>query len=188
MAIGTPSNTIKTRIQLKSDTETNWKKAVLVADGGTKLSGSSFVPLLGEIIIYTPDDTYDYSRLKVGDGSTNVVRLPFIDAGTVNGDTIVNEIVTFSGTFPSNGDSSKLYVNTTTNAIYYYNGTSYVKLSNHTYTFTKAQATTVSNWDPGRQPTFSLNGGTFSIYTGANPVLTYTNEQFVRTVTKEGES
>ena len=51
MAIGTSNNTIKTRIQLKNDTETNWKKAVLVADGGTKVGGTSFVPLLGEIII-----------------------------------------------------------------------------------------------------------------------------------------
>ena len=188
MAIGTPSNTIKTRIQLKSDTETNWKKAVLVTEGGTKLSGSSFVPLLGELIIYTPDDNYDYSRLKVGDGTTNVVRLPFIDAGTVNGATIVNEIITFSGNFPSNGDSTKLYVNTSNNAIYYYNGTTYVKLSNHTYTFTKAPVSTISDWDHGRQPAFTLNGGTFSILTGANPTLTYLNEEFVKSATKEGGS
>jgi hypothetical protein len=188
MAIGTPNNTIKTRIQLKSDTEANWKKAVLVADGGTKISGTSFVPLLGEIIIYTPDNTYDYSRLKIGDGSTNVVRLPFIDAGTVNGDTIVNEIVTFNEAFPSNGDSSKLYVNTTTKTIYYYNGTNYVKLSNYTYTFTRAPVSTISRWDTGRQPTFSLSGGTFSISTGTEPTLSYLNENFVRSVTKEGES
>lgn len=180
--MATLNNTIKTRIQLKSDTEANWNKA------GPKDNSPGFVPLQGELIIYKPDATHTYSRLKVGDGTTNVIALPFIDAGTVNGDTIVNEIVTFSGTFPSNGDSTKLYVNTTTNAIYYYNGTTYVKLSNHTYTFTKAQATTVSNWDPGRQPTFSLSGGTFSIYTGANPTLTYTNENFVRNAIKEGES
>ena len=186
--MATQNNTIKTRIQLKSDTETNWKKAVLVADGGTKTSGNSFEPLAGEMIIYTPDDNHDYSRLKIGDGETNVVRLPFVDAGTVNGKTIVNEIIQFSGSFPSNGDSTKLYVNTDTNCIYYYNNTNYIKLSNYTYTFTNTNASYISNWNQGRQPVFSLQGGTFSIYSGEVPSITYTSNQVLQSITKEGES
>lgn len=59
-------NTIKTRIQLKYDTEQNWNKA------------TNFVPLRGEVIIYSPDDTRRFCRIKVGDGSTPVVDLPFI--------------------------------------------------------------------------------------------------------------
>ena len=180
--MATQNNTIKTRIQLKSDTEANWNKA------GPKQNSLGFVPLAGELIIYTPDTTHDYSRLKVGDGITNVTLLPFIDAGTVNGDTIVNEVVIFSGIFPSNGDSTKLYVNTTTGAIYYYNGSTYVKLSNHTYTFTKAQASKINSWDAGRHATFTLSGGTFSISTGENPTLSYATSDFLNNVVKEGES
>lgn len=180
--MATQNNTIKTRIQLKSDTEANWNKA------GPKQNSLGFVPLAGELIIYTPDATHDYSRLKVGDGITNITLLPFIDAGTVNGDTIVNEIVTFSGNFPSNGDSTKLYVNTSSSAIYYYNGTDYIKLSNYTYTVTKASTSKITSWDAGRRATFSLSGGTFSISSGDAPSLLYYDENFVQNITKEGES
>lgn len=71
--------TIKTRIQLKYDTEENWNKSVLEADGGTKTTtGSSFIPKKGEVILYSTDGTHPFSRLKVGDGITNVVQLPFL--------------------------------------------------------------------------------------------------------------
>jgi hypothetical protein len=80
--------TIKTRIQLKNDTEANWKKSVLETEGGTKTSGTSFVPLLGELIVFSADEAHPFSRLKVGDGTTNVVRLPFIGALNINGQSI----------------------------------------------------------------------------------------------------
>lgn len=48
------------RVIQKHDTEANWLKAV------------NFVPLNGEIIVYMPDENYEYHRLKVGDGVTNV--------------------------------------------------------------------------------------------------------------------
>ena len=72
------NTTVKTRIQLKSDTETNWDKAI------------HFIPLKGEVIIYSPDDTHPFSRIKVGDGVTSVINLPFIDATTINGVDINN--------------------------------------------------------------------------------------------------
>lgn len=53
------------RIVHKGDIEANWKKAV------------GFVPLAKEIIIYLPDENYDYSRMKIGDGITSVNDLPF---------------------------------------------------------------------------------------------------------------
>lgn len=65
--------TIQGRIQLKCDTEANWDKA------------TNFVPLLGEVVVYTDDDTHHFSRLKVGDGETVVFNLPFIDAGSLEG-------------------------------------------------------------------------------------------------------
>lgn len=60
--------TVKARIQLKYDTEAHWELA------------RRFVPLRGEVIIYSPDDTRRFCRLKVGDGTTPVVDLPFISA------------------------------------------------------------------------------------------------------------
>ena len=70
--------TVKTRIQLKNDTEANWNKAV------------HFIPLRGELIIYSTDEAHPFFRLKVGDGVTVVTELPFIDAGTINGIDINN--------------------------------------------------------------------------------------------------
>ncbi len=75
---------IKSRVQLKNDTEANWNKA------GPKDDSLGFIPLKGELIIYSPDEAHPFSRLKVGDGITNVVELPFIDANTINGVDINN--------------------------------------------------------------------------------------------------
>lgn len=57
---------IMSRQQQKTDTSANWKKA------GEK----GFVPLDGEIIVYK-----DLHKLKVGDGATNVEKLPFAAGG-----------------------------------------------------------------------------------------------------------
>ena len=87
-------NTIKTRIQLKNDTEAHWNLA------------TNFIPREGEIIVYSADGSHPFSRLKVGDGNTNVINLPFIDAGTINGSiptfTDTNTTYTFSSL--PNGD------------------------------------------------------------------------------------
>lgn len=58
---------INGRIILKHDVESNWNKA------------TNFVPKAGELIIYDTDATHTYVRIKVGDGSTVVTSLPFID-------------------------------------------------------------------------------------------------------------
>ena len=54
-----------TRIMQKHDTEANW---ALKTD---------FVPLAGEIIVYDKDDTHNYVRVKIGDGTTKINNLPF---------------------------------------------------------------------------------------------------------------
>lgn len=56
---------VKTRIQLKNDTEAHWNLA------------ANFVPLKGELIIYSADETHPFCRFKVGDGVTTVKNLPF---------------------------------------------------------------------------------------------------------------
>ena len=59
--------TLKTRIQNKHDVEENWNKA------------TGFTPMEGELIIYDADSTHSYKRLKIGDGITNVINLPFFN-------------------------------------------------------------------------------------------------------------
>ena len=56
---------IKARIVSRHDSEANWNKA------------TGFIPKSGEVIIYSPDSTYAYSRIKVGDGITAAANLPF---------------------------------------------------------------------------------------------------------------
>lgn len=57
---------LNTRLLQKHDIETNWLKAV------------NFIPKPGEIIVYDPDDNNSSSRVKIGDGVTNVNDLPFV--------------------------------------------------------------------------------------------------------------
>ncbi len=57
---------MKSRIIFKHDTEVNWNQA------------TNFIPKKGELILYDPDNTYDYTRMKIGDGSTKVSSLPFL--------------------------------------------------------------------------------------------------------------
>ena len=59
--------TLNGRIIHKHDTEVNWVKA------------ENFIPKQGEIIIYDADSNYNYERIKIGDGTTNVNNLPFIN-------------------------------------------------------------------------------------------------------------
>ena len=61
-----PEKVIITRISLKHDVEANWKLATV------------FVPRAGEVIIYDKDDTHTGPRIKIGDGSLPVTKLPFL--------------------------------------------------------------------------------------------------------------
>lgn len=56
---------VSSRIQHKHDIASNWEKAV------------NFVPKDGELIIYDPDSSCAYTRLKIGDGKTSVNNLSF---------------------------------------------------------------------------------------------------------------
>ena len=42
-------------------------------------SVKDFVPLVGQVIVYDKDDTYNFERFKIGDGVTTVEHLPFSD-------------------------------------------------------------------------------------------------------------
>ena len=174
------NNTIKTRIQLKSDTEANWSKA------GPKDGSNGFVPLLGELIVYTADATHPFSRLKVGDGSTNVVALPFIDSGTLNGnETEIVKKATFSA-FPSPGSEDKLYVDLSTNRIYHYaNGSGYTQLSNFEFNVSKTTIGSVTGWTPGVVTTAQIENNIFKVDNGTLPSLLWEKHSVVTDVTKE---
>lgn len=62
---------LNARVIHMHDIEANWKLA------------STFVPCLGEPIIYDPDENCTYSRMKVGDGIHNVNELPFLQDNTL---------------------------------------------------------------------------------------------------------
>lgn len=68
---------MRTRIKLKRDTTANWNAA------------TGFIPLEGELIIYTDGrtatvsgDTVNYPTIKIGDGLAYVQDLPFVDDDT----------------------------------------------------------------------------------------------------------
>lgn len=63
-------NIITKHIQ-KHDTEQNWNL-------------SSLKPAVGQLIVYDPDDNYNYARFKIGDGATIVKDLPFTVEETIN--------------------------------------------------------------------------------------------------------
>ena len=56
------NNTIKTRVQIKTDTSTNWQTA----------GNNGFIPLKREPIFYS-----DTGQIKLGDGATNINQLHF---------------------------------------------------------------------------------------------------------------
>ena len=153
---------IKTRIQLKNDTEANWNKAV------------NFIPKQGEIIIYSADDSHPYSRLKVGNGETGVISLPFIDAGTINGEVLKDVIITGANrySFPLVGQNNKLYVALDKNVIYCFTPNSgYTQLSHFKYTTTKTQISIINNWTPGIMTTVSVDDASLVINNGTAPTL-----------------
>jgi hypothetical protein len=153
--MATANNTIKTRIQLKSDTEANWNKA------GPKDGSNGFVPLSGELIVYTADATHPFCRLKVGNGVDNVVNLPFIDAGTINGEEVEIIKKNTKSEFPLSGSTDKLYIDLSTNSIYHYTGANgYSQLSNFTYRPVKTTIRNLKYWDAGSMTKASIRNNT----------------------------
>lgn len=87
-----------TRIIHKHDTAENWKKA------------TGFIPKIGELIVYDPDENFGYARMKMGDGASSVVDLPFVSAYTYDWHEY-GSVVGGSGLYVTN-----LYTNDYTNA------------------------------------------------------------------------
>lgn len=64
--------TIKARILAKRDTTANWNNA------------AGFIPMLGEVIIYTDYQTKTYTVEEYGEQVTKTVNIPGIKIGTGN--------------------------------------------------------------------------------------------------------
>ena len=179
--MATANNTIKTRIQLKSDTEANWNKA------GPKNGSNGFVPLAGELIVYTADATHPFSRLKAGDGVTNVVDLPFIDAGTLNGEEVEVVKMNSADAFPSPGSSDKLYIDLSTSKIYHYTGAGgYSQLSNFEYSAVKTTIRNITYWSPGKAASAKVEDNVLKVTNGLAPQLSTDNLSVVTDIQKEG--
>lgn len=180
--MATANNTIKTRIRLKSDTEANWNKA------GPRDGSNGFVPLAGELIVYSADAAHPFSRLKVGDGSTNVTALPFIDSGTLNGnETEIVKKASFAA-FPSPGSEDKLYVDLSTNRIYHYAASSgYTQLSNFEFHVERDTIKKISYWNEGKITKATIENNILNIANGMLPELNTTNLTVVTNITRKEE-
>lgn len=66
------SATVNTRIQLKRDTTEHWNNA------------QGFIPLAGEVIVYTDYETKTYTVEEYGETITKTVQIPNIKIGTGN--------------------------------------------------------------------------------------------------------
>lgn len=176
--MATNLGTFDTRIQLKSDTEANW-------------IAHPIVPLSGEMIIYTADNTHNYTRLKVGDGNTSVVNLPFVDAGTINGHALPPESVLIyenKNLFPYPGVSGTLYIDLATGRIFCYTPASgYTQLSNFTYQIDKTNVSNIVYWRAGLPTEVSCQSGKLKVTSGVTPTLNYETVSVVQNITKEVE-
>lgn len=107
------SRKLKTRIIQKHAQSNVWE--------GTK---DLFIPMEGELVVYDKDNSTDYPRLKIGDGSRNINQLPFITAGTAEKLKFVRKI-TLIGAIGGNvlfDGSSDVTVNTQLNGEFEFTG------------------------------------------------------------------
>ena len=63
---------MKARVSQLHKTEAEWYKF------------SDWTPNPGEIIIYDPDNQFNYARIKIGDGNTTLKNLPFFIDSAIN--------------------------------------------------------------------------------------------------------
>jgi hypothetical protein len=75
---------MKARVSQLHKTEADWNKL------------ANFVPIQGEFIIFDPDKRHKYARLKVGDGVSKLIDLPFFIDSAIDYHTTkrrLNEVI-----------------------------------------------------------------------------------------------
>ena len=122
-------------IRLRKDTEINYQK---IENG--------FIPADGEVCIY---DTTNGIRIKIGNGSSLLKDLSFIDVNLINQ---INSIVTrgyyLNGKFYTDStyitelphELTKVYIDANSNVIYQFNGQKYISVNDTLPTASDIQA------------------------------------------------
>jgi len=72
---------MKARVSHLYRTEAEWSKL------------PNFVPLRGEFIVFAPDDQHSYARMKIGDGNTLLVNLPFFGITELEDPRRANQVI-----------------------------------------------------------------------------------------------
>lgn len=155
-------NIVNARIQLKNDTEEHWNQA------------TNFIPRQGEIIIYNADMNYSYPRIKIGNGSTSIINLPFIQ------NEINNNIYFAKGgtsTFPGVGATDIYYLDILTGSVYRWENNSYVLK----YGLIKQSLQDFFNFNTGTMTNLRVdsNSATLIVNNGTEPSLTISNINIV---------
>ena len=176
--MGTVAGNFQGRIQLKHDTETNWKLV------------PNFQPLIGELIIYDPEPDKDipYSRIKIGDGRA-ISQIPFIDSGTLNGRDVEIVQVANRNSFPATGSSEKLYIDLQFNKLYHYTQTNgYTELLNITLNTTSTSISNILEWKAGTITNATISNHILNINLGTTPTLNYERRSVLTGVSVGGDS
>lgn len=164
------------RLSLKHDTEAQWQ-----------IIENNFTPIDGEMIIYSPDVSHSYPRIKIGDGATLLKNLDFIDAGTINGHEV--EIVQLASYAQraATGSPDKLYIDTSTNRLYYYDNNvhQYLQLSNFELNPTTIPASQINSWNQGAITSVTIENNTLHFVNGSTPTLSYANIEVLQQVSKQ---
>ena len=160
---------VKTRVRQKHETSANWSAA------------TGFKPLAGELIVYDADSTQG-PRIKIGDETTTVTDLPFVEAiptgifgvcdtaadvatktVTIDGFKLkTGAVVVIKFTYANSVASPTLNVNGTGDIPMYRYGTTEI-----------STATTVSGWTAGAIQMFIYDGAGWTRDYWSN--TTYTN-------------
>ena len=163
-------------------------KTGILCENENYWNSSSIIPLNGELIIYGADNDHDYARLKVGDGVRSITALPFIDAGTINGNDLPeNAVICYNNSddFPTVGIQNTLYVDLETNRIYCYTPlTGFIQLSNFTYSIEQVTASHIISYSNSIKPTFTCEEGILKISSGSSSSLNFEPITVVKNITK----
>lgn len=157
--------TVKTRIFNKHDTTANWN------------TRSTFVPKAGEIIIYT-----DIHKVKVGDGTSTISTLPFIDDKDLSNYVTESELsATISETVSSinkiiptvNNATITVQQNGATKGTFTLNqsGNAIISLTDTNTTYTAGTGLTLSNNSFSVKTDYSTNGKNYAVQTDENNSL-----------------
>ena len=90
----TKEKKLKAKVVHKHETSANWEL-------------SNYIPDVGEIVFYDPDEEYNYTRQKNGDGVHKVSELPFTEAPVISGEAD-NSVIQKGD---ASSDESKNFVN-----------------------------------------------------------------------------